>query len=161
MNADRLIAALLDAKLPSGVHYAVRGAAVATVILASVATLAGRSGPVQAPPEEPIVVATAPAPVVSSVTIKKIQASAEPQVLTFVGTSFVKGMTARLVSPFEEVISTFPASALEQVTPTSFQLRAELEEPGAYELTVRSPDGQRSNALRLDVQRPPVRRAAR
>ena len=152
MTAERLLT-LMQVRLPAKVHYAVRAAAVGAVLVTSTFSLAGRVGAAEREPAPEAVVISADTPVVTGISAKAVEVKAEPQVLTIVGTAFVNGMTARLISPLEETTSTFPASALEQVTPTSFQLRAILDEIGTYELTVRTPNGQRSNPLQVQVKR--------
>ena len=109
---------------------------------------AGRRGPDSAAVE------LGPAPALAKLEAKKpFKAGATPQVIAIAGTNFQPGMTARLVSPMDTDVTTFPAMALEQLSPTSFQLRTPLEAAGTYEISVRTPDGQRSNTLTLTVRK--------
>ena len=99
-------------------------------------------------------VATGPAPVVAKLQVKKpFAAGAEPQLIPITGANFAPGMTARLISPMDADTTTFPPLALERLTPTSFELRAALDTPGTYELSVRTPDGQRSNSIAIVVKK--------
>jgi len=147
-GADRL------RDLPSGWHYAIRGISIALVLWVAGAAAIDRvsaAGSRGRSAAEPVV--TGPAPVVAKIEVKKpLAAVAEPQLIPITGANFAPGMTARLVSPMDTDTTTFPPLALERLTPTSFELRAPLETPGTYELSVRTPDGQRSNTITLVVK---------
>lgn len=153
LAASRAAARLRD--LPPGWHHAIRGASVALVLLVAgaafvdrVIVAAGRRGP------DAAAVELGPAPALAKLEAKKpFKAGATPQVIAIAGTNFQPGMTARLVSPMDTDVTTFPAVALEQLSPTSFQLRTPLEAAGTYEISVRTPDGQRSNTLTLTVRK--------
>ena len=141
--------------LPVNWHHLIRGVSVALVLwVAGAAAVdrvvaAGSRGRV-----EVAETVNGPAPVVAKLQVKKpFAVAAEPQLIPITGTNFTPGMTARLISPMDVDTTTFPASALEKLTPTSFELRATLETPGTYELSVRTPDGQRSNAIQITVKK--------
>ena len=149
-GADRL------RDLPRGWHLAIRSLSIALVLwVAAVAAVdrvvaAGSRGG----HSEDAPVVAGPAPVVEKLQVKKpFGPGTAPQVIPITGTNFAPGMTARLISPMDEDTTTFPPTALERLTPTSFELRAPLETPGTYQLSVRTPDGQRSNTVAIVVKK--------
>jgi hypothetical protein len=151
---SRAVARLRD--LPPGWHHAIRGVSVALVLWVAgtsavdrVVAAGSRTREVEA-----VEVPAGPAPVVAKLEAKKpFTAGLAPQVIPITGTNFQAGMTARLISPMEEDMMTFPAIALEKLSPTSFELRAPLEIPGTYQLSVRALDGQRSNTITITVRK--------
>jgi hypothetical protein len=153
------IAAQLAARLrelPTSWHHVIRGLSVALVLwVAGAAAVdrvvaAGNRGRGVAAVES----ASGPAPVVAKLQMKKpFSAGPTVQVIPVTGTNFAAGMTARLISPMDEDTTTFPPIALERLSPTSFELRTALETPGTYELSVRTPDGQRSNSISILVKK--------
>lgn len=151
--ASRAAARLRD--LPAGWHHAIRGASVALVLWVAgaafvdrVIVAAGQPGP------DAVEVQLGPAPAIVKLDVKKpLVAGLTPQIIPIAGTNFQPGMTARLISPMDTDITTFPAMALENLSLTTFQLRTALETPGAYQVSVRTPDGQRSNTLTITVKK--------
>ncbi len=83
---------------------------------------------------------------------KGFKVSGQTQVLPISGTKFETGLIATLEAPLG-VSTTFPASAIGDLTPTSFTLGVTLDEPGTYLLTVRNPGGARSKPAPIVVKR--------
>ena len=103
----------------------------------------------------------APTPEISAVgprdskaakAFKGFKASGQAQVLPVSGTQFETGLIATLEAPLG-LSTTFPASAIGDLTPTSFTLGVTLDEPGTYLLTVRNPGGARSKPAPIVVKR--------
>jgi hypothetical protein len=142
-------------KWPPAVHYAVRALVVLIALaLSAAASLRGVQDRALAAPAEMEVAAAGPTPVVTGVSLKTITANPLPQILPIAGNGFDRNTTVRLVSPMEEVITTFPSAALEAVTPTSFRLMTTLEDVGTYTLTVRNGQGPLSEPVTFTVKRP-------
>ncbi|MEZ5318764.1 MAG: hypothetical protein R2752_15300 [Vicinamibacterales bacterium] len=76
----------------------------------------------------------------------------EPQPVAVTGTGFRPGQTATIVTPWGRFIRTYGPAALVDLTPASFTLDVVLDGRGTYRLSVRSPDGQRSNAIPIVVR---------
>jgi hypothetical protein len=140
----------MDVRLPRVAAIGVLAGFVALSGLAQVWVSETAAAPATVGPATEVVPDTVP--VVTRVGRSPIRPSREPRVLTVVGTGFSAGMTVRLVTPLETEVVTFPAAALERLTPTSFELRVTLEVAGVYQLTVRSPSGQRSASVAVTVK---------
>jgi hypothetical protein len=112
------------------------------------------------PRAEPSTMPAAAPPVIEKIQ-PAVVVNPEPQELLIAGRAFGAGLTAQLVVPLETAVLTFPAAALEHVSPTSFRLRAVLDQPGAYTLRVRSADGVRSNDVTFTVRAAPRGRSRR
>ena len=129
---------------------------VATATQFTARALGARTG---TPPviEEPIaptpaIVAVGPRDPKAAKAFKGFKVSAEPQVLPVSGTQFEPGLIATLEAPLG-VSTTFPASAISDLTPTSFTIGVTLDEPGTYLLTVRNRGGARSQPAPIVVKR--------
>jgi hypothetical protein len=136
------------------------GLVLVVVVLAGLAARSANVGGAE-PALAPSGPAPAPAPVLVGIRPKTITASPAPRPIEVVGRHLTAGTTARVISPLEAVTSTFPAAALEALTPTSFTLRATFDDPGIHQLSVRSADGRRSNSVTIRVTPPapaPARR---
>jgi hypothetical protein len=151
--ASRVAGRLRD--LPTGWHLAIRGLSIALVLWVAGATAVDRVVAARSRSQEVVAAAPAgPAPTVAKLQDKKpFVAGPAPQVLPVTGTNFQPGMTARLISPMDADTTTFPPTALENLSSTSFELRAALETAGAWQLSVRTPDGQRSNSITITVRK--------
>ena len=142
----------------------------AVVVVAIAATLGVAAltqmtaGALGARGEEPVIVeepANAPTPQLLTVgprdakaakTFKGFKAGPAPQVIPVSGTQFEPGLTATLEAPLG-LSTTFPASVIGDLTPTSFTLGVTLDEPGTYLLSVRNRDGNRSRPIQIVVRR--------
>lgn len=103
---------------------------------------------------EPAALPSGPSPIVRSLgkNTKTFTAQGEPQTLEVAGANFSPGSTATLIAPLG-VIMTFTPASLSELTPASFKLTVTLDEPGTYELSIRSATGLRSNTLPVVVIR--------
>ena len=68
------------------------------------------------------------------------------------GANLVSGLTARLVGPIGGFVSTYDRRSMADVTPESFRLTAQFDEPGTYLLSVRTQAGLRSNEIPITVK---------
>lgn len=93
-----------------------------------------------------------PAPVLTGAGKKSFKMQAEPQTLQIAGANFTPGSTATIVAPLG-VVTTFVSASLVELTPTSFKLTVILDEPGTYQLHIRTASGLRSNSVPIVVTR--------
>ena len=100
----------------------------------------------------PTILAIGPHDAKAAKAFKGFKANAQPQVLPVSGTMFEPGIIATLEAP-SGLSTTFPASAIGDLTPTSFTLGVTLDEPGTYLLTVRNRGGARSQPAPIVVKR--------
>ena len=75
---------------------------------------------------------------------------ARPAMVTVQGDHFKPGLTLTLDSAFH--VFTFGALSIEGLTPTSLRFDAATLTDGAYQVSVRNPNGHRSRALPLVVK---------
>jgi hypothetical protein len=81
-----------------------------------------------------------------------IKAGPGSQTVTLTGTGFLQGLSVRVVGPMGEFVTTYSGRSMGEVTPTSVRIPARLETRGTYVLSVRNPDGTRSNEITLAVR---------
>jgi hypothetical protein len=93
-----------------------------------------------------------PAPVLTGAGKKSFKMQAEPQTLQIAGANFTPGSTATIVAPLG-IVTTFVSASLVELTPKSFKLAVTFDEPGTYELEIRTASGLRSNAVPIVVTR--------
>jgi hypothetical protein len=110
------------------------------------------SAPAPAATSSPVLQAIGPLDANRAKGPQRFKASERPQVLPVTGKNFAADLTATLVAPLG-LSTTFPASALDDLTPTSFTLGVMMDEPGTYLFSVRSPSGARSNTIPIVVTR--------
>jgi hypothetical protein len=83
---------------------------------------------------------------------KTFKVNETDQVFAVRGQGFEKGLTATLVAPLG-LTTTFPASAVGELSTTSFTIRLMLDEPGTYLFSVRNENGARSASHQIVVKR--------
>ena len=84
---------------------------------------------------------------------KPFAAVADPQMIPITGANFAPGMTARLISPMDTDTTTFPPRRWSGSHRRRSNCATALETAGTYQLSVRTPDGQRSNTITLVVKK--------
>ena len=138
---------------PSGISELESTSFVTTVVLeeAGAYALTVRNATAETSPPFGLTVVGNPGqtqPIISGIVPSNLTRSVTPQTVLVQGANFAAGLTVSVIDP-DGLVSMQSASAVDSLTPSSFQLTMVFGKVGTYSIRVINPSGDTSNVMNI------------